>query len=72
MDNPSAISDPKTGESLSGGPNTPEACAQRLRISEALRIMDLAGPEIEEYAMRLMQGEDVDPSEYAHLIKDGG
>ena len=31
MDNPTVISDPETGESLCGGPNTPEACARGKR-----------------------------------------
>ena len=59
MSNESAIFDPKTGESYSGGPNTPDAKAQRLRIAEALRILDEGGPE--EVASKLLRGEDVDP-----------
>ena len=62
MNNESCIFDPKTGESYSGGSNTPEAKAQRLRIAEALRILDQGGPE--EIAIRLMQGEDIDPETY--------
>ena len=36
----SAIIDPETGRSLSGGDNSPEACRQRLRYSEAHRRLD--------------------------------
>ena len=36
----SAIIDPETGESLSGGDNSPEACAQRLRMARALKALE--------------------------------
>ena len=53
----SAIIDPKTGESYSGGPDTPEAREQRLRIAEAYRRLD-AGDN--EGFRKLMMGEDLD------------
>lgn len=54
----SSIVDPETGESLSGGPNDPAACRQRLRFAKAAKCRD-AG-DIHGYYL-LMTGKDLPP-----------
>ena len=50
---------PKTGESLTGGPDAEAAKAQRLRAAEAMRRLSAGDEEAYHW---LMSGEDLEPT----------